>query len=54
MKKSFLAKLGSALFAIILITACNGTEEEPTNEEPTEEETNTEESGEGETSEDGS
>ncbi|MGP4079317.1 hypothetical protein ACTWQL_05330 [Pseudalkalibacillus sp. R45] len=50
MNKSFLAKLGSALFAIMLITACNGTEEEPTNEEPTEEETNTEES-EGESSE---
>ncbi|MCF6138867.1 hypothetical protein [Pseudalkalibacillus berkeleyi] len=47
MKKSFLAKLGSALLAIMLITACNGTEDEPANEEPSseEQETNTDDSG---------
>lgn len=53
MKKGFLAKLGSALLAIMLITACNGTEDEPANEEPSseEQETNTEDS---ESSEEGS
>lgn len=52
-KKGFLAKLGSALLAIMLITACNGTKDEPTNEEPAneEQETNTED---GESSEEGS
>ncbi|WP_349408788.1 hypothetical protein [Pseudalkalibacillus sp. SCS-8] len=56
-KKGFLAKLASALFAIMLITACNGNaeeepgNEEPASEEPAEEETNTED---GESSEEGS